>query len=107
VFDKPNSGTNYWQGSIRRGNQVKMKIQLNNIQFEYLKSNLLLDQKELEEYFNHRSILDRYVVDIPDDKLDEIRDWAGEKLQKIGFNINYEPTNEGKILEEIIDLFYR
>lgn len=84
-----------------------MKIQLNNEQFEYLKSNLLLDRKDLAEYFNKSAILDKHNIDIPDDTLDEIRDWAGERLQTIGFNIKYELTNDGKILEEIIDLFYK
>ncbi|MEO6963930.1 MAG: hypothetical protein ABIY90_18320 [Puia sp.] len=83
-----------------------MKIQLNNNQFEYLKSNLLLDRKDFAEFFNNISHLDKHYIDIPDDKLDEIRDWAGERLQKSGFNIKYELTNDGKILEEIIDLFY-
>lgn len=84
-----------------------MKIQLNDKQFQYLKSSLLLDRKDLAEYFQNNAILDKHNIDIPDDKLDEIRDWAGERLQQIGFNIKYELTNDGKILEEIIDLFYK
>lgn len=37
---------------------------------------------------------------------DEIRDWASDELQRKGFDINYELTPEGKMLEELIDLFY-
>jgi hypothetical protein len=37
---------------------------------------------------------------------DEIREWAIERQQKLGFDIDYKLTFEGQILEELIDLFY-
>ena len=86
--------------------KIAMKIQLNNKQFEYLKSNLLLDRNDLATYFDSIAIHGKYCIDIPEDLLDEIRDWAGEQLQKIGFNENYELTGDGKVLEQLIDLFY-
>jgi hypothetical protein len=43
---------------------------------------------------------------VDEDIADEIRDWASEELQKKGFDIDYELTPEGKILEELIDAFY-
>lgn len=36
---------------------------------------------------------------------DLIYDWANEQLCLKGFDDNYELNNEGKILEEISDLF--
>ena len=43
---------------------------------------------------------------IDNDYADEIRDLAGEKLQKRGFDINYKLTQEGEVLEQIIDIFF-
>ena len=86
--------------------KIAMKIQLNNKQFEYLKSNLLLDRNEFAAYFDSIAIHHKYLIDIPENSLDEIRDWAGEQLQKVGFNEKYELTDDGKILEQLIDLFF-
>lgn len=38
--------------------------------------------------------------------LDEIRDMFGEQLQIEGFDENYCPTKQGRILESLIDKFY-
>ena len=40
-----------------------------------------------------------------DEESDIIRDLCGEQLQIKGFNITYEPTKEGAILEKLIDKF--
>lgn len=45
-------------------------------------------------------------IQIGEDAADEIRDWVMDKQAQIGFDINYELTPEGKILEELIDAFY-
>lgn len=37
---------------------------------------------------------------------DDIREIALDELEIIGFDINYELTKEGKIIEKLIDLFY-
>jgi len=37
---------------------------------------------------------------------EEIRSWAIDKLDIIGFDKDYELTEEGKILEGIVDKFY-
>ncbi len=38
--------------------------------------------------------------------MDELRDWASNKLQVVGFDMNYSLTEEGKILESLIDKLY-
>lgn len=38
--------------------------------------------------------------------MDEIRNLCGIQLQVAGFNENYAPTPEGKILEDLVDKFY-
>lgn len=37
---------------------------------------------------------------------DELRDIFGEQMQLTGFDENYEPNEEGKILEALIDKFF-
>jgi hypothetical protein len=63
---------------------------------ELLKSKLKLTRKE-----NHLVI-----IEVDEDTADELRDWASDELQRKGFDINYELTLEGKILESLIDVFY-
>ncbi|NGX46973.1 MAG: hypothetical protein K1000chlam3_00342 [Chlamydiae bacterium] len=43
---------------------------------------------------------------ISEDSADLLRDFFIARQQEIGFNINYELTKEGKILEHLIDKFY-
>ena len=47
-----------------------------------------------------------YVVNISEDQADEIRDLCGDQLQLVGFDEKYDPTSEGKILEDLVDKFY-
>lgn len=49
---------------------------------------------------------DKWNINISSDVIDEIRDLCSEMLQIVGFNKNYELTEQGKILEELIDAFY-
>jgi hypothetical protein len=84
-----------------------MRIKLNKIQFDFLtyhlsEENSLLKSKIRQTNEENNLIL----VDIDDDGAIDIRDWAMDKQVRIGFDANYELTSEGKILEELIDLFY-
>jgi len=45
-----------------------------------------------------------YLVDLSDDDADAIRDACGEHLQRVGFDADYGPTREGRMLEELVDL---
>lgn len=45
-------------------------------------------------------------INLDEDTMDEIRDLIGIELQRKGFDVNYELTSEGVILEELVDLFY-
>ena len=43
---------------------------------------------------------------ISDEVADEIRDLCSEMLQSVGFRNDYELTSEGKLLNELVDIFY-
>ena len=81
-----------------------MKVKLTPSQIAYickgLKENLDLKlASEIESLDKNGFFLDNNIID-------EIRDWAIEKMQKIGFDNNYKLNEDGKVLDEIIDLLY-
>ncbi|TPD73754.1 hypothetical protein [Flavobacterium microcysteis] len=72
-------------------------------------------KKEIDFLNNHLSKESEYFklifvenkeVEVDNDLADEIRDWAGEKQQIIGYDENYELTDLGKVLESVIDKLY-
>jgi hypothetical protein len=83
-----------------------MIVKLNKEQLDYLNDSLFgkRDASGLNFQINEKkgSIL----IEIDESMADKIRDWAGDALQKKGFDINYELTREGKLLESLIDAFY-
>jgi len=82
-------------------------VKLNKNQFDYLSYSLSEEQEKLRLKLKEVSKEYQFVVlEIDEATADEIRDWASDELQRKGFDINYELTSEGKILEELIDLFY-
>ena len=80
-----------------------MKVKLNSKQYDFLKEYLATERADLFEYFKKN---DNLSFEINEDVAVELRDWAGEKLQKEGFDINYQPNEKGKILEEFEDLLF-
>ena len=83
-----------------------IKVKLYTKQFEYIVSELSIERKDLTPYFKGSRKGDKITIELDEDTADEIRDWAGEKLQKVGFDKDYNLTAEGKILEELTDLLY-
>ena len=84
-----------------------MIVKLKKDQFEYLSYCLSEEQELLRFKLKEVSQENQFVhIEIDEKTADEIRDWASDELQRKGFDINYELTPEGKILEELIDLFY-
>ena len=44
--------------------------------------------------------------EITEDQADELRDCCTDKLDEIGFDENYEPTEDGRKLETLVDKLY-
>lgn len=80
-----------------------MIVKLNASQYEFLKNTLGQDRADL---FKHLSNGNGIALEVKDEITIEIRDWVGEKLQKEGFDENYELNEQGKILEQLEDLLY-
>lgn len=78
-----------------------IRLLRNDIEFMILNLDLSDDLRMLLE--KSRDAQDKT---IPDDMADKLRDLCTEKLDTHGFDINYEPTELGKRLEELIDKLY-
>ena len=83
-----------------------MKVKLNKYLFDYLSNNLLNEQNTLISKLNSQQNNNFIFVDVDNNTADEIRDWAIDRQSLKGFDINYELTIEGIMLEELIDTFY-
>lgn len=80
-----------------------MNIKLNVKQFELLEKHLSVERPDLFKFFKDNSNL---IFQINEDIACEVRDWAGDKLQKEGFGFDYNLNESGLILEQLVDLFY-
>ncbi|HLF12795.1 MAG TPA: hypothetical protein VJA26_16445 [Gammaproteobacteria bacterium] len=49
---------------------------------------------------------DKYALSVPRDIAEQFRSTFTDRLAKVGFGADYEPTSEGKVLEDLIDRFY-
>lgn len=83
-----------------------MNIKLNQIQMDYLLTTLFKEKDDLKSRMEISKTGTAFLLNINDDITDEIRDWVNLQLQLRGFDLNYELTKEGKILDELNDLFY-
>ena len=82
-----------------------MKIHLKKYQFEYLEKHL---SEEAPGLFMKllSSQINSWVFDLEDDIADSISDWAGEKMQRVGFEGDDDLIQERDTLYAIIDNLY-
>ena len=73
--------------------------------YSYLLSNFIQLQS-FKEKIEVEGLNNIVILKMNEDNADLIREWALDRLEYIGFDENSELTNDGVILEEIIDLFY-
>ena len=83
-----------------------MVIKLNLEVFDYLVNKLLLNQKGIKHELKINKYPHYIFIELNADTSYKIRELAMDRLQIVGFDIKYNLTEEGKILEDIIDLFY-
>ena len=83
-----------------------LKIGLNKSEYIYLCQASFLEDKHKKMFFSSEQHDGKYVLKIPENQADEIRDLCGERLQMVGFDENYELNQEGKILESLVDKFF-
>lgn len=81
-------------------------VKLKNEEFNYLNTASFLDEKWRKLLSNAHNKNGKTYIEISDDNADDLRDQLGEQLQKAGFDLNYNLTKEGVILESLIDLLF-
>lgn len=81
----------------------KNKIYLLKADLEFMLKNLDLTEKMLS-LLKKKNLYQEIYID--HDTADILRDLCGEKLQEVGFDFNYNPTEKGIILESLIDKLY-
>jgi len=80
-------------------------IVLSTKEFQYLFNILLIHHKEIIEKINFVKEKDNVVITLDDDTTFNIWQLATDNIA-LHFDENYEPTEEGWILEHFIDKFY-
>lgn len=83
-----------------------LKIELNRNEYYYLCQASFLEDQYRKLLFPSQQQGDMYTLIISEEQADEIRDLCGERLQIAGFDEKYELTQEGKILESLVDKFF-
>jgi hypothetical protein len=83
-----------------------MRIKLSEKQHEYLHAHIPENLKHLTNVIQQKGVNTVSKIDVQDNIADEIRDWAMERQQKVGFDVDYKLTSEGQLLQGLIDLFF-
>ena len=81
-------------------------IVLTTREYQYLVNNLLEHRKEIIERIDIVSNEDSIEITLNDDDAYDIRELASDEMGMNCFDENYEPTEEGWILEHFIDKFF-
>lgn len=78
-----------------------MKIKLSIEVYNYLSQNT-----DINKFSSIMEKINNIIwIAIEEDNIDIIRDWAMEKQILVGYDVNYDLTEEGQFLQEIIDIF--
>ena len=87
-----------------------MKVVLNECQKNILREKVLTNELRLRKIVESSSPTapgsKKYTLILQEDDADLIRDLCGKNLQLYGFDKKYQPTKEGRLLEELIDILY-
>ena len=75
-------------------------------EWTYLRNTTFLPAN-LQEIVRHADVNgNKYVVRVSREVAEQFRSAFSERLTSRGIDLNYEPTNEGRLLEDLIDRFY-
>lgn len=84
-----------------------MILTLNKPEYEYLINAKYFDRKIIDQLSKSLFIEKfRYMLDLPKEIMEELRIKLEDRLQSVGFDENYNLTEEGKMVEDLIDRFF-
>ena len=84
-----------------------MIVKVNKSSLYFLIEQLSEKKPSLSIALNNLLKDNKVTFEIDDIQADEIRDWIEEEIQKVGYDKNYELNQEGKVLQELSDKFYK
>ena len=84
---------------------MEQTVNLTKKEYEYLMHPLLKEREDLRSKIKHSDAADSIKICLDEDTAYEIRELASDEVA-LHFDENYEPTEEGWILEHFIDKFY-
>lgn len=80
-------------------------IKLSEVELNYLlKADFL--PSPIKNFLDTSNTIKRN-LNIPLDIIEDFRSAFTDRLAQVGFDANYNPNQEGKLLEQLIDLFYQ
>lgn len=87
--------------------EQKRKIKLSEEEFKYLQA-VGLNYQMLTRLIDDGTRLsdDKFIVQVDLESAEQLRSHLTERLAKYGFDQHYSLTNEGRMLEDLIDKFY-
>ena len=79
-------------------------VRLTKVEFDYLTNADFLADK-IKKQLGNVVTKDNYSYDVnwSDDQLIEIEEVCFERLQKVGYDVNYNLTHEGELLDMLIE----
>ena len=82
-----------------------MIIRLSESEYNYLCVELFAN-KSCDVVCSVNKLGDSYLLEVAEEQADVIRDLCGDRLQLVGFDEGYKLTQEGRILESLVDKFF-
>jgi len=88
-------------------NPKRQTAKLRRSDVDYLRHHSLLPDNVIIELMSKmHTVFPPISLEIERDVAGPIRDVLAERLVKVGFDENYEPNEEGKFLEDLIDRLF-
>ena len=83
-----------------------MRVRLSTEEVSYLMRVKFLPKHLLELLRSAREVnRSALLLELTDAQADEFRDAFGDRMQLVGFDVDYKPTAEGEVLESLVDRF--
>ena len=81
------------------------RITLPKINFEYLIHHFP-ENGIITKQVCYKGGKEYVVIEVNESYAERVHEWANEEIIRIGFDLNYEITDVGRILETIVDAFW-
>lgn len=87
---------------------AQLEFELSSVELAFLKR-LASRERSLDRFLSQQRTVPggKHVITLGRAEAEELRGHLTELLAKVGFDSDYSPNEQGEVLEELIDRFYR